>query len=342
MIMIQYVNFKSKTFAAYLAKTIAHKKAIFIDEKVYSAFYSELFSTVSTDVFVLPSQEQIKTRAMKEQLEDQLFDKGYTKDSLFIAIGGGTVSDLIGYIASTFCRGVPLILVPTTLVGMIDACIGGKNGINTRFGKNLLGTIYLPLYIWIDPIFLSTLSPDQIQEGLVEMIKHGLIFDQKYFEEIIHLKQKPTLDQIQRSIQIKQAFVSADLKDKSVRQILNFGHTFAHGLEKLSSYTLSHGKAVAAGILIESYISYLEKDLSEDDFKIVYRFIHPLINHDIYRHYPMKDWLQSLLLDKKNKQDQIYTVRLQTIGKAILPKQVKESTLIHSIQWFEKRACVCS
>ena len=241
-------------------ESLKNKNCIcFCDENVYQ-LYQEKISNLGP-VFVFSAGEENKTRATKEQLEDRLLEEGIGKDITFVAIGGGMTLDLIGFLASTYMRGVDVIFVPTTLLACIDASFGGKNGVNTSFGKNLIGTFYSPTQIVIDMDFFATLSKGHILDGLAEGIKHALIKDALFFEEIesnysrLFEKDRAFLRYfIEKNLEIKRWFVK-----KANRHCLNFGHTLAHAIEAVSGYQIPHGKAVFMGMLFASHLSPLEQ-----------------------------------------------------------------------------------
>ena len=224
-------------------------------EKLYGQSLCTHLDSLGFDIqlFSFPAGKSSKTRATKEKLEDVLLSEGYNRDTTIIALGGGVVTDLAGFLAATFCRGVELILIPTTLLGMVDAAIGGKNGVNTEHGKNMIGSLYDPKRIYICPEFLKTLPEEEWFNGAVEMLKAGLIADADYFHRFSEI---PIEESIDRAIEIKRRIISKDLTEKGLRRVLNVGHTVAHALETLSDYQISHGKAVAAGIVLEAEISY--------------------------------------------------------------------------------------
>jgi 3-dehydroquinate synthase len=223
-------------------------------EKLYGQAICNQLSLLGFDIqlFSFPAGEASKTRATKEKLEDALLSEGFNRDTTIIALGGGVVTDLAGFLAATFCRGVELILIPTTLLGIVDAAIGGKNGVNTPYGKNLIGSFYDPQKLYICPEFLKTLPEQEWFNGAVEMLKAGLIADADYFH---CFSQIPISESIDRAIEIKRRIISRDLTEKGLRRILNVGHTIAHALETLSDYQIPHGNAVAAGIVLEAEIS---------------------------------------------------------------------------------------
>ncbi len=199
----------------------------------------------STQLFSFPPGEKSKTRATKEWLENAMLEAGYNRETTVVGLGGGVVTDMAGFLASTFYRGVPLILIPTTLMAMVDSALGGKNGVNTELGKNQIGTIYQPKQVIFDRRFLATLPASEWRNGLSEVIKHGLIANPLLLE---------TFD-VYEAAEVKRRIIAADIYDKGKRRLLNFGHKIGHALEKVSEYQMPHGEAVAKGIVMESRIA---------------------------------------------------------------------------------------
>jgi 3-dehydroquinate synthase len=191
--------------------------------------------------------------------------KGFGRDSTVIALGGGVVGDLAGFVAATFMRGVPFVQIPTTLLAMIDASIGGKTAVDTPSGKNLVGAFHPPSGVFSDPEVLATLSLNEIRSGLAEAIKHGVIADAPYLDAVASRapelmvgagrKSDSMLSLIVPSIEIKAEIVSRDEREEGLRKVLNFGHTIGHAVELVSGYSLLHGEAVAIGMALESELA---------------------------------------------------------------------------------------
>jgi len=270
-------------------------------------------------LFTFASGEQEKSRERKSALEDMLLSQKFGRDTCMIALGGGVTTDLVGYLASTYCRGVPLILVPTTLLAMVDAAIGGKTAVNTQFGKNLIGTFYPPDCIFIDPSTLSSLPISEWTNGIAEVIKYALIHSPQLFQMLRNWNRadiKQTEIIIQECVLIKAQVVEMDFEEKlGLRRILNFGHTIAHALELLENYHLPHGEAVAIGMLVESFISvrmgYLPQASLSEIEELIRSFPFALkISSGVTR----EKMLEALLLDKKNAQGAIRFVLLEKIG----------------------------
>jgi 3-dehydroquinate synthase len=211
------------------------------------------------DLFTFPRGEASKTRKHWSILTDQFLDAGVGRDAVVVAVGGGVTGDLAGFVASTYLRGIPVVQIPTSLVAMIDASVGGKTGVDVRAGKNLVGSFHPPEVVIADPDATTTLEPAERAQGLVEAIKHGAILDEAYFEGLCTesaplLAGDPdaTRTAVLRSVEIKASVVAQDEHEGGLRQILNFGHTLGHAVEAASGYAMGHGSAVAAGMVLEA------------------------------------------------------------------------------------------
>ncbi len=210
------------------------------------------------ETITFPAGEKSKTRESWVRLTDTLMERGFGRDSALIALGGGVTGDLVGFVAATYMRGVPYLQVPTTLLAMLDASVGGKTGVDTPQGKNLVGAFHPPAAVIADPQTLATLPDRDYRAGLAEAVKHGLVADRGYFEwmeidaqAIASRSLDPLTRLIRRSVEIKAEVVSGDERETGRRAILNAGHTVAHALERISGYKLPHGEAVALGLVVE-------------------------------------------------------------------------------------------
>jgi 3-dehydroquinate synthase len=203
-----------------------------------------------------PPGEESKCRTQKEALEEALFSKGLGRDTVIVALGGGVTTDLAGFTAATYMRGVPLILLPTSYLAMVDAAIGGKTGINVPHGKNLLGAFHHPIAVAADLCTLQTLPEEEKLNGAAETAKAAVISDEGFFESLTRESLfSPSCDLVARAAEVKVKIVEKDPREKGLRQVLNFGHTLGHALERISGYTLSHGRGVALGMHLESRIA---------------------------------------------------------------------------------------
>jgi len=214
------------------------------------------------ETLTFPSGERFKTRETWAGLSDSLLERGVGRDGALIGLGGGVTGDLVGFVAATYMRGLPYFQVPTTLLAMLDASVGGKTGVDTPHGKNLIGAFHPPHAVIADPRTLITLPERAYRAGLAEAVKHGLIADRAYFEWMeaqaapLRAREAVALTRlIRRSVEIKAEVVSGDERESGRRAILNAGHTVAHALEHASSYELPHGEAVALGLVVECEIA---------------------------------------------------------------------------------------
>lgn len=290
------------------------KKNCLVADKALEAVAKELAALLKAPLLIVPQGESCKTRAQKEAIEDFLFTEGFGRDSCLIAIGGGSVGDLVGFTASTYCRGIAFVNIPTTLLAMVDACLGGKTAINTAYGKNMLGSHWPATLTLIETEFLKTLSPLDIASGAMEMVKHGLIADKSYFESLVEGPvTSPLL--IQKSLMIKDAICKKDPLEQKERLLLNFGHTVGHALETYFNYKISHGMAVGIGMKTESALSYLQGWLSEEEFRHICAVIDKIGAFKLPER-PVSEYLIGLMRrDKKALQGVIRTSALEAIGK---------------------------
>ncbi len=229
-------------------------------EKLYGSRVLEAFTRLGSRAHMISftAGEKSKQRETKAALEDRMFELGAGRDSAVIALGGGVVGDVAGFVAATYMRGVPYVQVPTTLVACVDSSVGGKTGVDTPYGKNLIGAFHQPRAVVIDPDVLTTLPRREMANGLAEVIKYGVIYDADLFAYLEqHIGDALAYDTtvlthiIERSCSIKAAVVESDERESNMRKILNFGHTVGHAIEALSSWGVMHGEAIAAGMVAE-------------------------------------------------------------------------------------------
>ncbi|HTL05548.1 MAG TPA: 3-dehydroquinate synthase [Gemmatimonadales bacterium] len=218
---------------------------------------------LAVPTLVVAPGEGSKSRARWGALTDKLLDLGYGRDAGIVALGGGVVGDLAGFVAASYLRGIPWIQVPTSLLAMVDASIGGKTGVNTRHGKNLVGAFHPPVAVLADPEALRTLHPEHLSGGMVEAVKHGIVADAEYFGWI--RDQAPGLlgrdlgllrELVVRSVRIKAAIVAEDEREQGRRAVLNAGHTVGHAIERVTDYAIPHGDAVSIGLVIEALLAH--------------------------------------------------------------------------------------
>ncbi len=242
----------------------AHRYAVIADANVARLHGATLLDAVAgsgarAETFTFPAGEENKIRRSWSRLSDELLAAGFGRDGCVIALGGGVAGDLGGFVAATLLRGLPVVQVPTSLVAMVDASVGGKTGVNARAGKNLIGAFHPPRAVVADPDYLETLPETERAQGLAEAVKHGAILDARYFEEVARSAAKTLAGDgaaleavVRRSVELKARVVGEDEREGGSRKMLNFGHTLGHALEAESGYVLPHGSAVSLGMILEA------------------------------------------------------------------------------------------
>lgn len=299
-------------------------------------FLPNLATEIPLEIIEIEAGEHLKNIETCIELWQVLNDLGADRKSLLINVGGGVLTDLGGFIASTFKRGIPFINVPTTLLGMVDAAIGGKNGIDFNGIKNQIGVIQPPAFVLVDTQFLETLPSNQMRSGLAEMLKHGLIFDKNYWNQLKDLSQITTndLDQlIYRSIEIKNEIVCQDPTENGIRKALNFGHTLGHAIESYflenpDKPELLHGEAVAVGMILASYLSVEKNTLTEVDYLEISKIILNTYPKIEFTTEDISKIIELLIFDKKNEYGKVLFVLLDGIG-AIKINQTIDNDLIY-------------
>jgi 3-dehydroquinate synthase len=305
-------------------------------------------SLLAAEVLEIPAGEKNKSLKSAEHLWNILAFKGASRRSLLINLGGGVITDLGGFVASTFKRGIPFIHIPTSLLGMVDAAIGGKTGINLGDIKNQIGTFQNPEAIFISTGFLGTLDSYELLSGFAEIIKIALVADICLWKKLGSirlqdlLKMKPDKeiweDLISASVAIKCRIVEQDFREKNLREILNFGHTIGHAFESLSLQTnrnpLSHGHAIALGMICESYLSVMKSGLDSGDRDAIIRMIFP-----DYEYYPLhrKDldfMMEFIEYDKKRRSSGACFSLLRSPGNAISGERCEPGEIIESIDFY--------
>jgi len=293
---------------------LGQRVVVITDPFLEHSYGKKLAETLSGELLVTLSGEKAKSQETVGEIITKLLERGLGRDTVLIALGGGVTTDLVGFIASIYMRGVDLILMPTTLLAMVDASIGGKTGINTPFGKNLVGTIYPPKAVFTDLNFLSTLPKNQWVNGLAEILKMGLIRNHSLWN--LAQKSGKDLELIEMAVKEKIAVVEEDPNEQSLRRILNFGHTIAHGLEAVADYSIEHGEAVAIGSLVEAHLSKELGYLSESEFSEIEKG-YRLFSLKLPKSYDRDKFLEALSHDKKKAKGKLRFVLIDRIGHAI-------------------------
>jgi 3-dehydroquinate synthase len=310
-----------------LLKTIYSKIFILVDENTNTYclpnFLANLATEIEIEIIEIEVGEEQKNIHTCLHIWEALSELGADRKSILINLGGGVVTDIGGFIACTFKRGIDFINVPTTLLAMVDASVGGKNGIDLGSLKNQIGIIREPKAVLVNTSFLDTLPQLEMRSGLAEMLKHGLIFNKAYWNKFKNLSnlQSDDLDNlIYESIQIKNNIVSEDLTENGIRKSLNFGHTLGHAIESYcleneSKSKLLHGEAIAIGMILESYISKEKELISKDEYAEIKFMIKDIYETIIFDKNDIDKIIELLIYDKKNEFGKIQFALLDGIGK---------------------------
>ena len=322
-----------------------HKKTLIItDDGVPQKIVKKVKAACkpSTKVFEIILQQGEKAKSIQnfQKILNFLAESNFDRTDLIIAVGGGVVGDISGYVASSYLRGIPFIQIPTTLLAQVDSSVGGKTAINISAGKNLVGAFYNPKGVIIDTSVLKTLSNREFKAGLAEVIKYALIKNKSLFsllkrhpKEILLMHHKIIEEIIFASIHTKAQIVTQDEKENGIRAILNFGHTFGHAIEAHGKYKkILHGEAVAKGMKIASKISYLESLISEKDHKKVIALLE-MFEFDLsINQYNYEELKPYILRDKKIKAGRLNLVLLNQLSNATVTSAFDTKNLKKAMQ----------
>lgn len=291
------------------------------------------------DPIIVPGDESAKNIRFAEQVWSQMVELGCDRSSILLALGGGVVGDLGGFVAATYMRGIPVVQVPTTLLAMIDSAIGGKTAVNLAAGKNLVGAVYQPKAVLVDPGFLSTLPERNVVSSLAEAVKYGFIRDpsifdaiEQRFDDLLSLNDQALLTElIVKSCRIKAQIVSNDQFENGERKLLNFGHTIGHAFETIQEYGgLYHGEAVLYGMQCASFISHSKGLLSDDEYQRA---------QSVLKQFPLPKLgevaadkvLEIVAHDKKNINGQLSFILVDGIGNGVIRKDVSTDDIVASL-----------
>lgn len=335
-----------------LAKALqtADDFAIVVNHQVEKIYQQEL-ARFAKDLdckhaaIIIPDGEEHKNLSTLENLSTQLSKLGLSRQSMVVAVGGGVTTDLVGFVAASYMRGIGYVHIPTTLLAQVDASIGGKTGVNLASGKNLVGAFHQPQLVLINSGFLASLPPDEIACGFAEIIKHGLLADAKFFHQLEQLPslgdlpQEQLLQIIHHACKIKVDIVQQDEREQRAggrdgRALLNLGHTFAHALEGMSSYKeLKHGQAVALGLIFASRASKLLGKIDDNGCRRVEAILEKFaLPHQLPDNLSATEMLEFMMRDKKRHHQGVPLILLNAIGKAYMSNPYTQDELKDMLQ----------
>ncbi|MFR7989040.1 MAG: 3-dehydroquinate synthase [Anaerovoracaceae bacterium] len=307
---------------AYINTCLPPCRLCIITDSTVNSIYAQVVMTslmehgYQTSKIVFPAGEHSKNLTTYSNILEAMADEGLTRSDAVVALGGGVVGDLAGFAAATYMRGIPYIQIPTTYMAAIDASVGGKTGINLLCGKNLAGAFWQPSMVFCDYHTFDSLPPAKLMDGIAEAVKCAAVSEESLLP---HIRKKDYEYVIERCVSIKKSIVEADERDTGLRQILNFGHTVGHGIEKLSSFSVSHGQAVAKGLIVEARAAY-RFGLAPVDIASPLQDILAEMGFDLSVDYSPEEIYQYALMDKKIMGDKITMVIPESLGKCRLHK----------------------
>ena len=320
----------------------AKKIALIIDKKIPKKFKDKLINILKKyDVYIFEYSvnEKFKSFSSVEKLVEKCLLNNFNRSDILISFGGGILGDLGGFAASIIKRGINFINIPTTLLAQVDSSVGGKTGVNSRLGKNLIGTFYQPKLVISDIEILKSLPQRELICGYAEILKHSLILKNNFFnwlnknssQILIGRNLNLLQEAIVRSCKVKIYFVKKDVNEKNIRMILNFGHTFAHAIELQNNYSkkINHGEAVIMGMMMAAELSYLKRICSLQtltQLRNIYQSNN--LKHDIKKKFKKNEYnkiVENMTNDKKNNDKKINLILLKKIGQTTLPNSYKIS-----------------
>lgn len=336
-----------KILASHIEKTNYSSVFVIVDENTENHCLPVLYKKVGLDikwnVLQVPSGEKYKNITTCIRIWEELSERGADRNSLIINLGGGMVTDLGGFVASTFKRGLAFVNIPTTLLAMVDASIGGKNGIDFGLAKNQIGTIYLPKMVVIENSFLDTLPNRQLISGMAEMFKHGVIDSTESWEKIVSMDptHKSEFEElIWESIEIKNKIVSLDPFETNLRKTLNYGHTLGHAIEShcldnSEREPLLHGEAIAIGMILATYISNQLLDFPEKRLTEVTTTVMSVFSKQIFTQNEIENIINLLVFDKKNRNGKVLFVLMQDIGRPETDCTVNNDLIYNAFEFYK-------
>lgn len=276
--------------------------------------------------FYTPNAEEQKSAEILEALWSHCGEIGLRRDDAIVAIGGGATTDLAGFVAATWLRGISWYSVPTSIAGAVDAAIGGKTGINTEHGKNLVGSFYSPNSVIIDLEFLKTLPERDFNAGMAEVIKCGFIADPKIFK-LLEDPKANLAELIFRAVKVKAVVVSKDFKEGKLREILNYGHTLGHAIEKREEFKFRHGEAISIGLVFAAELSGIKTGLSKSNIELHRELLKKFNLPITYRREALTELIEAMQGDKKSRANKVRFIGIKKPGKVVWLEDITEAEI---------------
>jgi 3-dehydroquinate synthase len=336
IVPIELVNTQNITYDITIDKLpelTFETKVVVVTNPTVAGFHLETLLTninaKELHVVTIPDGEKYKTLDTVESILNECFEYKLDRKSLLIAFGGGVIGDMTGFTASLYQRGIDFIQVPTTLLSQVDASVGGKTGVNNKYGKNLIGAFYQPKAVYIDPEFLKTLPPREFAAGVAEIVKMAVMFNKKYFEFLqdADLSNEEVLKEaIRKSVELKAWVVNQDEKEAGIRAVLNYGHTFGHVVENETNYTTYlHGEAVAIGMVMANALAIELGLFSKEEAQEVKDFLKKSSLPTEYVIKDVDDFYEHFFLDKKSANNSIKFILPHGMGNYKVVKDIDEA-----------------
>lgn len=324
-------------------KTNERKICVITDSTVAGLYGEEITKLLNGNckknvLFSFPAGEESKTLSTVKDIYEFLIREKFDRKDILIALGGGVVGDITGFVAATYLRGIDFVQVPTTLIAQSDSSIGGKTGVDFDGYKNMVGAFYMPKLVYINVSVLKTLDDRQFYSGFAEVMKHGIIKDAIFYEwlldhiyEICDRDKDTLLEMVERSCKIKKLIVEKDPTEKGERALLNFGHTIGHAIEKYMNFSLTHGECVALGSVAAAFISWKHEWLSMEEYYEIRDMFVPFNLPISIQNIEPEEVLKLTKSDKKVEGDSIKFILLKKVGKAVIDKTVTDDDILKAL-----------
>jgi len=342
---IKLLKQEDKSYPIFIEKLpkieIEAKVAVITNPKISGLHIEYLLKNLNTKelhIITIPDGEEYKNFDTLNYILDRLFDHKLDRKSTLIAFGGGVIGDITGFAASIFQRGIDFIQIPTTLLSQVDASVGGKTGINNRYGKNLIGSFHQPKAVYIDTHFLETLPKREFSAGFAEIVKMAVTFDKEFFKwlEENDINEKENLKKaIKRAVEIKAEVVTKDEKESGIRAALNYGHTFAHVIENKTEYKkYLHGEAVAIGMVMANYLAMELGFLAKDEADRIEKLLKKESLPTSYKIEDVDNFYEHFFLDKKSQNKKIKFILPKGIGDVIIKDDINRDVIMRVLKKF--------